>query len=372
MPKSQQLLTRGEQKLLFFLFLFQPANKSLLRLVGNNYDFTGRQISSLFSKGYIEEVLIKPKYGLSEKVICLTQSGFKLISSLSQVSDSLTRNNKNRIKGDENKYRQFKLTSIIEMFMPIFPNYSEQFINLEQEIEINKKTIGDEILNKQTPYLITSREIRDMDEHSLRKITATRSQGFAISSETAFILYNHNHKRMKSHGDFEEKFHLYTELLFPQKQISALHFGRSYKPALDTLFKTNISQRENYIMSKSIFYNHYFVPLTSNGAQQLKIYFIPDFKNKIKSSILLPSEISKTSNLPYDGETEDGNIIYLGFECDIPEIENVLYSLQTVKKNSSVIIYCFNHQEHFYRQVFGENTTIYSLRVADVVNSIQK
>lgn len=371
MPKSQQLLTRGEQKLLFFLFLFQPADKSLLRLVGNNYDFTGRQISSLFRKGYIEKITIKPKYGSSEKVICLTQTGFKLISSLSQISPSLIRNNKNRIKGDENKYRQFKLTSLIEMFLPIFPDYINSFISLEENLRDSKTTIEKEILNRQIPFIVTSREIRDMDEHNLRKITATRSQGIAVSQDTAFILYNHNHKKMKSHGDFEEKFHLYTELLFPQKQISALHFGRSYKPALDTLFKTGISQREKFIMSKGIFQDHYFVSLTSSGAQQLQIYFIPNFKEKIRSNILLPEEISKAVNLPYDGEADNGDIIYIGFECNISEIENVIYSSQTVKRNSNIVIYCFKHQEYFYKQVFGENTTIYPLSVAEVLNSIQ-
>ena len=370
MPKSQQVLTRGEQKLLFFLFLFQPADKSLLRLVGNNYDFTGRQISSLFNKGYIEEIIIKPKYGSKEKVVCLTQQGYRIILSLSQVSPLLTYNNKNRIKGDENKYRQFKLTSLIEMFIPIFPNYPELFINLEKEIENNRTTIEQLTTNNQTPCLITSRELRDMDEHNLRKITATRSQGLAVSQDSVFILYNHNHKKMKSHGDFEEKFHLYTELLFPNKQISALHFGRSYKPALDTLFKTSISQRERFIMSKNIFQNHFFVPLTSKGAQQLMIYFISNFRKKVRSSILLPSEVANTNNLPYDGETERGDLLYLGFECNISEIENVLYSLQTVKKYSSIIVYCFNHQEYFYKQIFGKNLTVYPLSVADVLSSI--
>ena len=371
MPKSQQLLTRGEQKLLFFLFLFQPADKSLLRLVGNNYDFTGRQVSSLFNKGYIEEIIIKPKYGSSEKIVCLTQSGFKLISSLTQISPMLIRNNKNRIKGDENKYRQFKLTSLIEMFVSIFPDYINSFINLEENIKTNKTVIEKEILSRREPFLITSREIRDMDEHNLRKITATRSQGIAVSPNTTFILYNHNHKKMRGHGDFEEKFHLYTELLFPKKQIAALHFGRSYKPAIDTLFKTGISQRERFIMSKSIFQNHYFVPLTSSGAKQLQVYFIPNFKEKVCSNILLPEEISRAVNLPYDGEADNGDIIYLGFECNISEIENVLYTLQTVKRNSRIIIYCFKHQEYFYRQVFGEDTTIYPLGVAEVLSSIQ-
>ena len=339
MPKNPQQLTRGEHKLLFFLFLFQPADKSLLRLVGNNYDFTGRQIASLLKKGYIEELTIKPKYGVNEKVICLTPDGEKLISSLSKISPSLIRNTKNRIKGDENKYRQFKLTSIIEMFAPIFPDFIDSFIKFEENIMNNKTKGGQEIQKRETPFLITSREIRDMDEYNLRKITATRSQGIAVSKDAVFILYNHNHRKMKGHGDFEEKFHLYTELLFPEKQISALHFGRSYKPALDTLFKTGIARRERFIMSKSIFQNHYFVPLTSNGAKQLQTYFIPNFKKKVSANILLPEEASRATNLPYDGEADNGDIIFIGFHCNISEIENVLYTMQTVKRNSNIIIY---------------------------------
>ena len=234
----------------------------------------------------------------------------------------------------------------------------------------NKTKGGQEIQKRETPFLITSREIRDMDEYNLRKITATRSQGIAVSKDAVFILYNHNHRKMKGHGDFEEKFHLYTELLFPEKQISALHFGRSYKPALDTLFKTGIARRERFIMSKSIFQNHYFVPLTSNGAKQLQTYFIPNFKKKVSANILLPEEASRATNLPYDGEADNGDIIFIGFHCNISEIENVLYTMQTVKRNSNIIIYCFKHQEYFYKQVFGDGAIIYPLDVVEVISSI--
>ena len=372
MPKSKQILTNGEQKLLFFLFLFQPADKSLLRLIGNNYDFTGRQIHSLLSKGYIEQITISPKYSKRETVIQLTSLGTKIILPLVQVSETLIQKNRNKLKGDDNKYRQFKLTSLIEIFYPTFSNYQSQFIDLEHCLEVKPYEIEKEIekRNKNNNFLLTSREIRDMDEFNLRKITSTRSQGVAIAKNNVYILYNHNHKKMRSHGDFEEKFHLFTENLFPQKEISALHFGRSFKPAIDTLLKTNIAGRENFIMTKSIFKNHYFVPLTKNGAEQLKIYFIPNFREKIKEKILLPEEISKVHNLFYDGEAENGDIIYLGFECNISEIEKVIYSLQTLKQNSGVRIFCFKHQEFFYKQIFNqEQSIIYPLGVEEVLSS---
>lgn len=372
MPKSKQILTNGEQKLLFFLFLFQPADKSLLRLIGNNYDFTGRQIRSLLSKGYIEQITILPKYGKKEAVIQLTSLGTKTISPLVQVSETLIQKNRNKLKGDDNKYRQFKLTSLIEIFYPTFSNYQSQFIDLEHCLEVKPYEIEKEIekRNKNNSFLLTSREIRDMDEFNLRKITSTRSQGVAVAKNNVYILYNHNHKKMRSHGDFEEKFHLFTENLFPQKEISALHFGRSFKPAIDTLLKTNIAGRENFIMTKSIFKNHYFVPLTKNGAEQLKIYFIPNFREEIREKILLPEEISKVHNLFYDGEAENGDIIYLGFECNISEIEKVIYSLQTLKQNSGVRIFCFKHQEFFYKQIFDqEQSIIYPLEVEEVLSS---
>lgn len=372
MPKAKQILTNGEQKLLFFLFLFQPADKSLLRLVGNNYDFTGRQIRSLLSKGYIEQITISPKYGKRETVIQLTSLGSKIISPLAQVSDTLMQKNRNKLKGDDNKYRQFKLTSLIEIFYPTFSNYQSQFVDLEHCLEVKPYEIEKEIekRNKNNSFLLTSREIRDMDEFNLRKITSTRSQGVAVADNNVYILYNHNHKKMRSHGDFEEKFHLFTENLFPQKEISALHFGRSFKPAIDTLLKTNIAGRENFIMTKSIFKNHFFVPLTKNGAEQLKIYFIPNFREKIREKILLPEEISKVHNLFYDGEAENGDIIYLGFECNISEIEKVIYSLQTLKQNSGVRIFCFKHQEFFYKQIFNqEQSIIYPLGVEEVLSS---
>lgn len=375
MSKEKQTLTKGEKRLLFFLYIFQPADKQLLRLVGNNYDFTGRQISSLFKKQYIEQVIIKPKYEKRETIIQLTSSGERIIRESLNLSSTFERNNKVKIKGDNNKYRQYKLSSIIEMFSygKLFPKYIDDFVNFEHKIEFRPIDIKTEIKNRSinNNCLLTIREIRDLDEYNLRKITATRSQGVAVSQEKAYILYNHNRRKMRSHGDFEDKFHIYTELMFPNKQISAIHFGKSFKPAYDTLFKTSITQRENFIMSKSTFTDHYFVPLTENGAKQLQIYFIPDFHSKIEDNIILEIEKNRAVNLPYNGEAENGDIIYLGFECNIPEIEKVLYSMATLKKDSPIKIYCFKHQVGFYQRVFGSKATIYSLEVDEVISAIK-
>lgn len=372
MSKVKQSLSKGEQRLLFFLYIFQPADKHLLRLVGNNYDFTGRQISSLLKKKYIEQIEIRPKYEKRETVIQLTSTGENIVKKLSLLSSTFERSNKNKIKGDNNKYRQYKLSSIIEMFAykNLFPYYIDDFINFEHKIEFKPIDIKTEIKNrsKNNNCFLSIREIRDLDEYNLRKITATRSQGVAVSQQKAYLIYNHNHRKMRSHGDFEDKFHIYNELLFPDKQINAIHFGKSFKPAYDTLFKTSIAQRENFIMSKSIFLNHYFVPLTENGAKQLQVYFIPNFQQEIENNIILQSEKDRAINLPYNGEAENGEPIYLGFECNISEIERVIYSMETFKKDSHIKIYCFKHQVGFYQKIFGDKATIYSLEVDEVIS----
>lgn len=374
MPKSKQSITKTEKQLLKYIFLFQPVNKALLRLIGANYDFTGRVISSLITKGLVENITIKATHEKKENALQLSDSGYRLILPYITISDTLLYKNKNRIKGDDNKYRQYKLSSVISMFGPLFGDYTEQFLDMEHRLEYKLFPIEQEIekRKKEHPngFILTNREIRDMDEYNLRKVTATRSNGIAISNDSCYLLYNHNHKRMRSHGDFENKFKTYMEMTLPNNKISSIHFGRSYKPAIDTLFKTSISQRETFIMSQSCHENTFFVPLTHNGAQQLKLYFIPKVKEQIAGILLEKKEMDRAHNTPYDGEAENGDIIFLGFECDIQNIERIIYILNTIKAESEVTVFCFSHQQEFYKQVFKNRATILPLAPAELFKEI--
>lgn len=373
MPKNKQTITKTEKELLTFIFLFQPVYKSLLRLIGNNYDFIGRKVSDLLSDNLIEYTKINPDYKRKELAIQLTEKGKNKILPYLQVSESFLTRNKNRIKGDENKYRQYKTATIISMFYPYIKDYISQFLSFENLIDYKQISIQEEMFNRSVsfPILFTNREIRDADEYNLKKITATRASGIAISQGKTFLLYNHNHKRMRERGNFEEKFKLYIEQITPNNTFSAIHFGRSFKPAIDSLFKTAIKQQEHFIMNKSFLEKHFYVPVTSTGSEQLQIYFMDNFREKIREALLTEEEILRAKNLPYDGESSDMEIIYLGFECDIAEIEKIMYLLQTIKRAFNIKIYCFNHQKQFYQAIFGSNAVICPLTIKEVTRVIK-
>ena len=373
MPKTKQILTKAELKMLTYIFLFQPIDKSLLRLVGNNYDFAGRIVKSLLLKHYIEETFISADYNKNEPVIQITKQGEDIFLYYYPLPVPLIEQNRNKIKGDENKYRQYKLSSVILIFSQICPEYCQQFVKLEKSLQCNSDVLYQtlEFRKNKFPFIVTNREFRDMDDYNLRKITATRSNGVAVTEKEIFTLYNHNRKKMRSHGDFEDKFKLYIETVFPNKTQSAIHFGKSYKAANDTILKTSFQKKSSFILSNDLYHHNYYVPLTVPGARQLEIYFIKDSREKIKSEILTSDEISAARNTIYDGEAGE-KIIYLGFHCDISEIERLFYLLATVKQGSLLDIYCFDHQRLFYENLFENKAHIIPLSISEIFSVIKK
>lgn len=373
MPKAKQVLTKAELKMLTYIFLFQPIDKSLLRLTLSNYDFAGRIVKSLFDKHYISETLILSEHNKKEPVIQVTREGEDIFLYYFPLPNSLIERNKNKIKGDENKYRQYKLSSVILMFSRICPSYPNMFVELEKSLNNKSNPLYSALDSRSTeiPFIITNRELRDCDDYNLRKITATRANGVAVTDEETFVLYNHNRKRMRIHGDFEEKFKLYTEIIFPNKKQSAIHFGKSYKVAIDTILKTSFKNRATFILTNDIYYNNFYVPLTVPGAKQMELYFIKDSRKKISSEILTSNEILTAQNTIYDGEAGN-NIIYLGFHCDISEIERLFYLLETVKQDSFLNIYCFEHQKQFYENIFNNRARIIPLSISEIFSAIKK
>lgn len=361
---------------LFFIFSCQLVDKKLMRVVGKNYDWSGRKIRTLLEHGYIEEIQLDKPY--KEKCLQITDKGFQYLSRFLQVEESVYKKMRTRIKGDINKYRQYKLGMTIQMLSRYFPEYCSEYISLEtmlsnhQEIDMMEEIQGRKENNDYNDFFVSLKELRDMDAYGLKKLTATRAQGIIELAGNRYAVYNHNHKRMKSRGDFEEKFKDFFHLLFQQSPSGAIHFGRSYKVALDTIFKTTIKQRSGYILTKDIYEKNFFVPLTSSGSEQLMLYTIPNFREKIRAEMLHESEIERAKNTYYDGVDDEDRILYIGFECDISEIERILHTLETVKIASDIVVYCLPHQRSFYQTTFADRATIKTLTVEDICEVLKQ
>lgn len=354
---------------LFFLFISQLADKKLMRNIGDNYDFAGRKVKSLLDQGILEECKINKPFNSS--YIQLSKKGIQTFLSTYNLDKNIFDKMRSRIKGDENKYRQLKLGMTLQMLYKYFPEYCHEYLELETFLLKERTSIKDEIIRRKQrseygEFLITSKEMRDIDEYNLKKITSTRAQGIFEFNSNRFVIYNHDKKRMKCHGDFEEKFKDYFYLIFNEAPTGSINFGRSYKIPLDTLFKTTLKQRSQYIITKDIYDKNFFVPLNSSGVKQLMLYTIPDFRNKIRDELLLKEETERVKNVIYDGVDENDNIIYIGFECDITEIEKMQHILDTIKIASNLIVYCLPNQVDFYKKVFENRAIIKVLTVEEI------
>ncbi len=365
-----------KKEILFFLYNIQVGDRKLLRSIGNNYDFTGRRITDFLDNSLVKVSELPKKY--SEKYIMLTEEGEKFIFKNFDIDPAVHKQLKLRSKGSGNKYRTLKLGMSLTALYKYFPEWCFNYQSLEKRISAKQPIdFKDEIAkrkssNNYSDFLFTTRELRDIHSHRLKNISATRAQGVFTFGDKLFVFFNHNRKRMRKSGEYEEKFKDYVFQTFEEYPENAIHFGRSFKVALDTFNKSNKMLQTQLIIDSTNYQNNYYVPLTHQGVNQLMVYTIPDFKTKISEAILTEKEILGAKNTAFDGRTDDDTFIYFGFECNLSEIKSIYYSLDTIYVSNDIVIYCFPHQSEFYKKLFGDRCFIKILTVEDIVDVLKE
>lgn len=370
--------------LLKFIYVTQYPSKKLMRSIVGSYDYTGRVIKQLINKGYILETKIN-----DITVVCLTKEGLNYLKPYIDFDDVLYKRMKLRVKGEKNKFRQAKLAQTIQMLNKYVPTYidnyllfeknnSNSFDNKSRRSKIEK--IRNEIFQreqrslsaKQGCWFITFREMRELDVNNLKNIPSTRVQGIFHIGGKDFAVYNHYKKRMKMYGNFEYVFNQFAEEVCDKPLNGAIHFGSSFQILLDTITKTPPMQKNSYIISNLIYPTQYFVPLTSDGINQLSIYSIKNFNKHLGNALLSEEQISNAKNLIVDGY-EDNLLTYLGFECNYNSIESLYQCMQTVYLKNDLEIYCFPHQAYFYEQLFKNHSVkIKTIPIEKVLNFLKR
>ena len=368
-------LTKTETDFLNYICLYHLVDKSLMRLIGYNYDYSGRTIKKLITEDYIEEITVK-HLREKESFIRLTNKGLSFLFSNSKSLYELYKKTAAHYSGSQRQLHQLRGNVIIQILHPIFPFYDDLYLkhlsdNLDNKLNTS---VANEIQKRKTvfgqnSFLISVKEIRDLDKYGLRNITGTRCRGLVDFGTGVFALYNQNRRRMKTRNDFERKMRDYIECSLDLHLVGCIDFGRSFKPARDTLLKTSYKQRSQFLMTRNDYENHYFVPLTKNGSEQLKIFKIKDFREKCRKLILYEKEIELGKNMIYDGKDEHNDILYLGFECNITEIEKLMHTMNTVCVASGLKIYCFPFQSGFYKSIFS-NAQIIPVEINQILNNI--
>ena len=369
-------LSKAEKRFLYFIYVFRCVDRKLLRLYGGDYDNSGKKVARLIERGLVEERIFKRRYYHKEKVLMLTKEGLNLAQTLFPEFSKEIDKERKKYTGVNNNYDALKVSSAFLMMTDIFPNIFFQYINsrfgshrydsLETFIEHNKNPNGD--------YVLFFKELSRLFPDEIKKMGGKRAVGILRNSNGAFVIYNHNRKKMKARGQGEEKAFDFTSVITGDTFPKSIHFAKSYKCAIDTIKSVGSRNQDisDEILLSGLYRSTYYVPMHRHGKEQLVLYFIKNCREKIQEKILLPNEIERGRNAIYDGESDSGEVIYLGFECDIWEIMKLLNLLRLTMRNKTVKIYCFDHQVDFYRKAFSEfNIKIKKLPVSQVINEIK-
>jgi hypothetical protein len=372
--------------ILEFVYAFQFVPRMALRSLGFNYSHTGAAVEQCIKRNYFKEQRV-----CGENMLRIQKEGIKYLEKLKGESypEWLTKGLEKRAQGTNDRKRQIKFAWVVAMIYHMVPDIATQYIEAEREyrqellrnsssLNINADSFPFEqaqISNMSTREKIQSkiqersiqsdnqnwhyltREMKMADVNGLKKMSAARATGVLHLQTRNYVMYNSVSNRIKLYSDYEQKYIDYASDLLHDRDPSLLVFAKSYKVALATIHAPN-KDRSRYLTGNYLYKQQFYVPLVSGGAKQLDVYSIPNFREAAREAILDPADIERAKNLIYDGQTESKELIFLGFECELMEIQKIYDIFTTVRADSEIHIYCFSWQSKFYHDLFGDRSEI--------------
>lgn len=370
---------KNKTEILKMIYALQIPDKALMRSIGYSYDWTGRILTELLNKKYIKSTDIDNM----PRAITLTKLGYGILQEKYSTDNEVSLKIKERIKGNENKERQYRIATTVQLFNSYIPEYIDYFLQFEKEVDAYVGSLGDVIkrndkieryrleferrrlLNKNGRFFITIREMRELDNESLRNIQSPRALGLLHFESGNYVVYNSLKTRMRIYGDFDMLYRNLLEETLDNSINGSITFATSNKVFIDSINgKTN--EKQYFTLSNHLHKKSYYVPLDSNGAQQLFVYTIPNFKKRMAEGLFEKDSIDRAQNTIYDAIDENNNISYLAFECDYNEIETLKMNIESIHAKSELQIYCFPHQVKLFESIFGERATILEVPVESV------
>lgn len=370
---------KTKHEILKMIYALQIPDKALMRSVGYSYDWTGRIINELLEDKCVKSVEIDR----IPRAISLTNKGYGMLQEKIAINDGVRKKLKERVKGDNNKLRQYRIATTVQMLNSYIPEYIDDFLLYEKRIDDHLDTI-DGVLNRQSKiekyraeferrrkldkqgrFFITVREMRELDEDNLKNIQSPRALGFLHLEGGNFVVYNSLKNRIRTYGEFDMLYKELIEEITDNSLQGSITFATTNKVFIDSI-NSNINEKQFFTLSNRLFKKAYYVVLDSNGCQQLYVYTKPDFRKQVAIGLFESEDIKRAENTIYDAIDSFSNISYLGFECDYNEVETLKMNAETIHLNRGLSIYCFPHQVKLYSAIFGDRATILQVEIEAV------
>lgn len=205
-----------------------------------------------------------------------------------------------------------------------------------------------------------AKDLKKLSEDELNKTAFTRMVGALFAGNTCYALYNTRGAVMKwsGMGEFKTMTSL-TSIASLNAGISrvqsAILIGQSESVALNTLMESDKSKRHEFRFD-SIYRHIHFMPLTDKGVRQLRLFSVPDWKEKLLDLLFEPEDRAYNQGLFEYDALVNGVYVYSHLDGDIARLIRFKEALD--KQFGSIEVLCYPHQISFLREYLGRRVRI--------------
>jgi len=262
-------------------------------------------------------------------------------------------------------WRNHRIAEVIAMCMMAGIEFEPYVLH-----ELQKQTISRVIL--ETPSIYVPRNFKKIYKVELNKTIFTRVTGLLFYPGGSYVVYNTRNAVMKWSGEGELKTRQeLTEIVrmnAEQESVkTAIVFGTDIDVALKTIIESDKSRRGQVRFDKIYFSIHY-IPLSQEGISLLRILTLPDWHEKLMSSLFTADQRpSGYGSIEFDAYF-DNKYIYSHLDGDIARLIRLKETLEDQKYSFDVI--CFPWQEQFLKSYLGEAVTLKPVETSVILSDL--
>ena len=221
--------------------------------------------------------------------------------------------------------------------------------------------------------LYSSRDLKSIWSEELRKTQYVRLTGAVLSEYHGMAVYNTRNAVMKWNGDGELKARVSLEPLIrlnsrAREANAAILFGKSEEVAVRTIEDFRKSRRYD-LRFNAVYRYIFFVPLSKDGIDQLRLLMLPDREERLLSALFDPGERSyNRGSFEYDAHV-GGEYVFQFFDGDIARLEHFRYGISG--RNDPCVVLCFPFQAGLVKRVVGEKARIETYDAKTVLGALE-
>ena len=219
----------------------------------------------------------------------------------------------------------------------------------------------------------TTRHIKKTLNKGKNKIISSRIVGALFAGSNVYAVYNTRSSVIKWKGMNEIKTkYILTDLARINADVSecdsAIIFGKDDNTILNSFFNNAEFNNKDFRFDK-IYNNVYAIPQSPRGIEQLQLFKIPNFQEKILAYMFDKKDRSINSGYGWHAVV-NGEYVFSYLDSNIAALSRFYETARRGKGKKKFMVVCYDFQEKFIKELFEGIASVATIPFQIIVDGI--